>query len=144
MAQDLVDKVEKTKRWTKTTSITKDFRIHGYKGEVEETSPFCFYGTDSKYIIQLMKDEQGMDQLLSNRISLYAAQVVWAVREEMARTVEDVLSRRVRCLLLDAREAMLIAPKVAEIMAKELNKDESWQKQQVDDFVNIASKYLLR
>lgn len=144
MAQDLVDKVERTKRWTKTTSITKDFRIHGYKTEVEETNPFCFYGTDSDYISQLMEDEQGMDQMLSNRISLYAAQVAWAVRKEMARTVEDVLSRRVRCLLLDAREAMLIAPKVAEIMAKELNKNESWQKQQVDDFVKIASKYMLR
>lgn len=143
MAQDLVDKVEKTKRLSRTISVTKDFRIHGYKTGIDETNPFCFYGSDIDYIAKMKKDEHGMDQLLSSSLNLYAAQVAWAVRNEMARTVEDVLSRRVRCLLLDARESMIIAPKVAEIMAKELNKDETWQKHQVNDFMKIASKYVL-
>ena len=144
MAEDLVSKVESTKKWNKTKSKTKNLKLHGYKTDIDNDNPFNFYGSDSKNISELMRNEPGMNRLISNRLNLYAAQVVWAVREEMARTVEDIISRRVRCLLLDAREAILIAPIVADIMAKELNKDETWQKQQVDSFSKIASKYILR
>ncbi|HDP55454.1 MAG TPA: glycerol-3-phosphate dehydrogenase/oxidase [Bacteroidetes bacterium] len=144
MAEDLVSKVESTKKWNKTRSKTKKLKLHGYKTDMDNDDPFSFYGSDSKNISELMNNEPGMNRLISNRLNLYAAQVAWAVWEEMARTVEDVISRRVRCLLLDAREAIRIAPSVAEIMAKELNKDETWQKQQVDSFAKIASKYILR
>ena len=144
MAEDLVSKVESTKKWNKTKSKTKNLKLHGYKTDIDNDNPFNFYGSDSKNISELMRNEPGLNRLISNRLNLYAAQVVWAVREEMARTVEDIISRRVRCLLLDAREAILIAPIVADIMAKELNKDETWQKQQVDSFSKIASKYILR
>ena len=71
------------------------------------------------------------------------AEVIWAVRHEMARTVEDVLARRVRALFLDARAALDMAPLVAQLMAKQLNKDEHWQNAQVIEFKNIARGYLL-
>ena len=71
------------------------------------------------------------------------AHVAWAVREEMAETVEDVLARRVRALFLDARAAMAMAPKVAAIMAREAGKTEEWQRQQVHDFVELAKGYVL-
>ena len=71
------------------------------------------------------------------------AEVVWAVREEMAQSVEDVLARRVRLLFLDARAAIDSAAKVASVMAKELGKDEQWQKEQVEAFLSIAKHYLL-
>jgi glycerol-3-phosphate dehydrogenase len=83
-------------------------------------------------------------QLISSRLNIYAAQVIWAVRFEMARTVEDFLSRRVRALLLDAREAMLVSPKVATVMAAELGKDKQWEEDQVKEFEKVASKYILR
>ena len=66
-----------------------------------------------------------------------------AVRNEMAVTVEDFLSRRTRSILLDARESILVAPIVAEVMAKELGKDKEWEKSQVEQFQNVAKKYLL-
>ena len=65
-----------------------------------------------------------------------------AVREEMARTVEDVLSRRRRLLLLDAHAAIGAAPAVAELLAKELHKDEAWQHAQVAEFTELARGYL--
>jgi glycerol-3-phosphate dehydrogenase len=34
------------------------------------------------------------------------AEVAWAIRYEMARTIDDVLARRVRLLFLDARAAI--------------------------------------
>ncbi|SFI06360.1 glycerol-3-phosphate dehydrogenase/oxidase [Planctomicrobium piriforme] len=66
-----------------------------------------------------------------------------AVRNESARTVEDVLSRRCRLLLLDARAALSVAPQVAHIMARELGRDAAWESAQVELFRTIASTYLL-
>ena len=66
----------------------------------------------------------------------------WAVREEMARTLDDVLSRRIRCILLDARESMRIAPEVAAIIARELGKDKAWEQQQVNEFIELAENYV--
>ena len=63
-------------------------------------------------------------------------------REEMACTVEDVLSRRTRTLLLDARAAMELAPTVAAALAMELKRDESWQRAQIDSFRALAQQHL--
>jgi glycerol-3-phosphate dehydrogenase len=68
--------------------------------------------------------------------------VVWAAREEMARTVEDALSRRTRALLLNARAAIAMAPRVAALMAAELGRDEAWQHAQVEAFTTLARQYL--
>jgi glycerol-3-phosphate dehydrogenase len=73
-----------------------------------------------------------------------AAQVFWAVRHEMARSVDDVLSRRVRVLSIDARAAIRMAPAVARVMAGELGRDERWQAGQVAEFTSIAERYLPR
>jgi glycerol-3-phosphate dehydrogenase len=70
------------------------------------------------------------------------AQVVWAVREEMARTVDDVLSRRTRDLVVDARAAIEAAPVVSSIMAAELGRDEAWQRSQVEAFRVVAETCL--
>ena len=70
------------------------------------------------------------------------AEVVWAVREEMARTVEDVLARRTRALLLGARVSIEAAPRVAELMSQELKRDSDWQKQTVQQFKEVAQGYL--
>jgi len=60
----------------------------------------------------------------------------------MARTLEDVLSRRTRALLLGARASIEAAPRVAELMARELKRGEDWQKQTVRDFKEVAQNYL--
>ena len=69
------------------------------------------------------------------------AEVVWAVREEMARTVEDVLARRVRILFVDARRAVQAAPRVAQLLAAELGYDEVWERAQVEQFTRLAEHY---
>ena len=60
----------------------------------------------------------------------------------MARTVDDVLSRRVRALYMDAKASVEMAPKVASIMAKELNKDSKWEEDQVNEYASIAKNYI--
>jgi glycerol-3-phosphate dehydrogenase len=71
-------------------------------------------------------------------------QVLWAVENEMARTVEDVLSRRTRALLLNANESIRIAPQVAKIMAAQLNKDDKWARQQIEEYTKLANQYILK
>ena len=61
----------------------------------------------------------------------------------MAKTIEDVLSRRTRCLLIDAKECIKIAPTVAKIMSSELNASENWEQEQIKLFLNLAKNYHL-
>ena len=142
MAQDMIDRVEKVKKWPKTKSKTKNFKIHGYNTDTDHLDPMYVYGSDKDKILELSKSEPGMDLVLSDSLNLIKAQVVWAVREEMARNVEDVLARRTRSLFFDAREAIKIAPAVASIISKELGRDHEWEKNQVSDFIKVASTYL--
>ncbi|MGI8908836.1 MAG: glycerol-3-phosphate dehydrogenase C-terminal domain-containing protein [Candidatus Sumerlaeaceae bacterium] len=66
-----------------------------------------------------------------------------SVRHEMARTVEDFLSRRTRALILGARMSVEMAPAVARIMAKELGQDEAWQREQVRAYAALAAGYMM-
>ena len=82
-------------------------------------------------------------QPLHPRLPYRRGQVVWAARHEMARTVEDVLARRTRALLLDARAEIEAAPVVARLMAAELGRDGAWATAQVEAYTAIAQGYVL-
>jgi glycerol-3-phosphate dehydrogenase len=71
------------------------------------------------------------------------AEVIWAIRQEMARTLEDVLARRTRALFLNARAALAMAPAVAELMASELDWDKVTHAKQLAAFREVASNYVL-
>jgi glycerol-3-phosphate dehydrogenase len=71
------------------------------------------------------------------------AEVVWAARHEMARTVDDVLARRTGALSLDAKASVAMAPAVAQLLAAELGRDALWQRRQIADFTAIASGYMV-
>ena len=70
-------------------------------------------------------------------------EIAWIIRNEMPRTVEDVLARRLRILFMDARAAKEMAPAVAEMMAGERSKDETWSRSQVEQFNSTAANYIL-
>jgi glycerol-3-phosphate dehydrogenase len=76
------------------------------------------------------------------RLEYTKAEVIWHAREEMAQNVEDVLARRTRALLLDARAAMEAAPVVAALLAGELGKDESWAQESAEAFRKVAAGYV--
>lgn len=142
MGEDLVDKTEKNHGWFNIPSKTTHLKIHGYKENVDHNNPLYFYGSDEEKIVKLSKEE-GMSETISSSLKVIKAQVVWSVRNEMARTVEDVLARRTRCQLLDARESIKMAPKVAEIMAQELGYDKAWEEQQISNYEKVTSNYIL-
>ena len=142
MGEDLVDKAEKKQAWNTRLSKTRHLKIHGYMTDIDRSNPLHFYGTDMDEVLKIASEDD-MDTLLSPVLGVMKAQVVWAVRNEMARTVEDVLARRVRCQLLDARESIRMAPEVAKIMAKELGENETWILNQIVDYESVTAHYIL-
>jgi glycerol-3-phosphate dehydrogenase len=101
------------------------------------------YGADALSIREIANTEPDFGERIHPELPYVGAEVVWAAREEMARTVEDVLARRTRALLLGARASIGAAPRVAELMARELGKDESWKRKSAEDFQKVAQGYVL-
>jgi glycerol-3-phosphate dehydrogenase len=123
--------------------VTKNLRIHGWLKHIDAADPLYVYGSDALFIKRLMEKDPGLNRKLHEALPYVRAEVVWAVREEMARTVEDVLARRTRALLLDAQASIDAAPAVAEIMAAELGCPVQWQREQTAAFTELAGAYTL-
>jgi glycerol-3-phosphate dehydrogenase len=142
MAQEVILKAHYEGGLAYTRCQTETMKLHGWMKKVDFTDPLHYYGSDAAAIRFLQ--HQGYSQLIHPDLPYTVAEVFWAVGNEMAMTVEDVLSRRTRALVLDAKAAIAAAPLVADIMMKELNKDEQWKEQQLNDFYKVAEGYVLR
>jgi glycerol-3-phosphate dehydrogenase len=121
---------------------TRELHIHGYHQAAAQFGALADYGEEALVIEGVIEARPELNAVLDPALPIRAAQVYWAVRHEMARTVDDVLARRTRALSLNAKAAIRMAPAVARLMASELGRDEAWQQQQVDDFNSIAERYL--
>lgn len=143
MAEDTVDQAVALGGLSAGICKTQTLKIHGYSNDPVEDETFGFYGADLMEVSRLKRETPELDQRLHPDFPFTTAEVVWAVRHEMARTVDDVLARRLRILFLNAKAAMEMAPHVAEIMAAEMNRDENWVAQQISDFYSIARNYLV-
>jgi glycerol-3-phosphate dehydrogenase len=122
-------------------SPTVALRIHGWQaGPVDELG-YGGYGADAAAIRALAAQHPELSEALHPQFAILRAEVVWQARHEMARTVEDVLARRTRALLLNARASIEAAPVVARLLAGELGRDEAWQRAQVDAYTQLARGY---
>ena len=110
-------------------------------GAIDTSDPLHVYGTEKRRLEGLCRDDPSLAARIHSILPYLACQVVWAARMEYARTVEDVLSRRTRALILDAAASIEAAPAVARLMARELEKDSSWEIQQTDVFSRLAGNY---
>ncbi|HEY9004265.1 MAG TPA: glycerol-3-phosphate dehydrogenase/oxidase [Mucilaginibacter sp.] len=143
MGQDAVDKAIVVGGLKPEVSKTKDLPIHGSINGLDWNEHLYFYGSDRDAVLDLVNENPDWGQKIHPKYDYLRAEVIWAVRYEMARTVEDVLARRIRLLFLDAQAAIEAAQVVAELMAKELKKDATWQEEQIDSFTKLAQAYLL-
>ena len=124
--------------------LTQNLNIHGHHPNAATFGSLSFYGSDAPAIRKLIADNPTLGHSLDAQLPYVEAEVVWAVRMEMARTVEDILARRTRALFLNAKAAIRMAPRVAAILTAELNRDEHWQANQVNDFNQTAKGYLVQ
>jgi len=143
MAQDTVDQAIETAKLKPQVCLTQNLPIHGNKNDVDRTDHLYVYGSDREELLTLMNENPQWAEKLHPDMEYTRAEVVWAVRHEMARTVEDVLARRLRALFLDAKTAIEMAPIVAKLIAEQLNKDKDWENKQIIEFDKLAKGYLL-
>lgn len=141
MAEDTVNKAIEIGQLPKSPCQTKKLKVHGSTNDFIE-SHLAVYGTDAGGITNLMTENPLLNKKLVDRLPYTESEVIWAVRYEMARTVEDILCRRLRILFLDAVAAIEAAPRVAELMATELGHNEAWKTAQLSSFNQLAHQYL--
>jgi glycerol-3-phosphate dehydrogenase len=142
MAEETIDQAIVVAQLEHQPSCSENLQIHGYHHHTDIFGVLAEYGSDAIDIKELFKEEAGLEKPIY-KDSVLAGEVVWAVNNEMARTVEDFLARRRRLLFLDARASAEIAPVVAELMADGLNKDKEWQRLQVKEFQQTMEHYLV-
>ena len=143
MAQDTVDKAIEVKNLPGKACVTAHLKIHGFDEHIDHHEERHVYGSDLKAILDLEKSNPEYAEKLLPQYAFTKANVVFAVRNEMARKLEDVLARRFRLLLLDAKGAVKTSRLVTNIMAKELGKGQEWVEQEVADFAELAKIYEL-
>jgi glycerol-3-phosphate dehydrogenase len=143
MAEDTIDKAAMIAGLEDRKCMTRNMPIHGYVANVNFDDHMYIYGSDRINLQKLLGENPELSEQLHPRLPFTALEVVWAVKYEMAITLEDVLARRVRALFLDARASIEMAPRVAKIMAIEMGKTEHWQKEQVEEYVRLANGYIL-
>ena len=140
IAEDTVNTVLMVSGLSERKCNTETLPIFGFDPTTNWNDPLHFYGTEAKKVEAM--DLNG-NKSLSSKLFITKNQICWAIKNEMAITLEDVLARRTRCLFLDAHETEKIAPKVAEIMAFELNKEKKWVIQELKNFNLILKNYQL-
>jgi len=144
MAEDCVNQAATLADLPERQCVTRTLNIHGFSCIAAEFGPLAFHGADAPAIRELIDADAALGLPLDPELPYCGAEVIWAAREEMARTVEDALARRTRALFLNARAAIRMAPRAAELLAAELSRDAAWQRDQVAAFEKVAAGYLPR
>jgi len=138
MGQDAVDRALEVAGLSALPASTAQLKLHGYS-DAPALEPLKVYGTDAPHLLAL----EGSGHPLHPDLPYLEAEVRWAAQKEQARTVEDVLSRRTRALLINARASSEAAPRVAQILAEELGQSPAWQTAQVEAYRKLARGYQL-
>jgi len=143
MAEDVIDHAEMIGALAHRVCITHNLPVHGSQSDAADATHLRYYGSDAAGIRALIRDDSALGTPLHPRLEFLKAEVIWHVRHEMARTVEDVLARRTRALLLDARASIEAVPIVAALMAAEMEKNAEWAVEQVRQYRDLSAGYCL-
>jgi glycerol-3-phosphate dehydrogenase len=143
MAEDCVNQAATLARLAEKPCVTGHLNIHGFHPASEKFGHLWVYGSDAPMVRGLERSDPAWAAPLDAALPYTGAQVVWAVCHELALTLEDVLARRTRALFLNARAALRMAPRVADLMARELGRNAEWRSRQLAAFDEVAKGYLL-
>jgi len=142
MAKDAVNNAAFVAKLPIVKCRTRRLHLHGYDNEVVYGQPLSAYGSDANKILELIKENSDWSSRLHPSYVYIKAEVIWAVRMEMAMQIEDVLARRLRLLFTDVQAAMDVAPEVARLMAIEMKCSREWKEEQTAAFIEVAKGYL--
>lgn len=144
MAEDAVNQAATLARLPDRDCATRTLNVHGFHPSAERFGALSVYGADAIGIQELVAAEPRLGEPLHRALPCCGAEIVWAARHEMARSVEDVLARRTRALFLNAAAAAEMAPQAAELLARELGRDAAWCAAEVRAFRELAAAYQLQ
>jgi glycerol-3-phosphate dehydrogenase len=140
ISEDVVDTAIQMAGLPLRSCQTANLRLHGWS-EQFLASEWGYYGSDLQSVEKLADIDPSFKEKLHPNLPCRPIDVIWAVRNEMAMHVEDVLSRRNRSLLLNAQACIEIAPSVAKLMAIELGYSKEWEMREIVNFQNLAQSY---
>jgi len=143
MAEDCIDHAISQAELPPRKCVTQSLRIHGFHVAPEELAALAVYGSDTAHIRRLIETDASLGEKLHPALPYIKAEIVWAARNEMARTLEDALARRTRALFLNARAALEMAPSAADVMAAELGWSDTFKASQLALFRDVAQSYML-
>lgn len=145
MAEDALDAAMRQGILTHRPCRTHDLRLHGYVGPDQhlDDTPLTLYGSDADAIMKLAADNPELAGQVHPAFPWTWAQVQWALDNELAESLEDVLARRLRMLFLDAKAAEASAPAVADFMAKRRGWDQARRDAEVENFQQLCRQYQL-
>lgn len=129
MGQDVIDTAIRLHGFKAKVSCTADLRLIGAdrrqgvrQMQLEQESCFSsldLYGDEREYLEQLIAERPELGERLVAEHSYTKAEMVWGIRREMARTIDDLLFRRTRLGLLDSQRAQEAIPIVRGILRDE-------------------------
>ena len=143
MAEDCVNQAATLARLPEKPCVTEHLNIHGFHPSSGKFGRLWMYGSDAPFVEQIDGSDPALAEPLDGELPYTSAEVIWAVREEMARSIEDVLARRTRALFLNSHAALRAAPRVAHVMAAELKQDAKWEAEQLESFRRTAAHYVV-
>ncbi|MDD3181166.1 MAG: glycerol-3-phosphate dehydrogenase/oxidase [Opitutaceae bacterium] len=142
MAEDVIDHGEMVAGLERRRSPTETLQIHGWTHAPISEKNLQPYGADAPRIADLFESDPALAAPIHLRLPYQRGEVLWHARQEMARTVEDVLARRTRALFIDAQASIEAAPAVAQLLAGELGHDRAWCEAQVEAYRSLARGYI--
>jgi glycerol-3-phosphate dehydrogenase len=143
MAEDTVDIAARTGRLIHSDCRTEDLAIHGFAWQRDPHDPYFIYGSESDKLHALEQNNPQLKEKIHPLLPYTFAEIEWAIQEEMAITLEDVLARRTRSILLNAKASIEAAPKVVEFMAAKLNHNNHWKEEQLKSYKVFAKGYII-
>jgi glycerol-3-phosphate dehydrogenase len=141
MAEETIDRGIKAGKLEKRRCVTRNFRLC-QDNTMSKTDRLKIYGNQSVEIEKMIEQQPEFGNLLDPGLPYTKAEIIWICRNEMPRTLDDVLARRTRALFLDVKASVKIAPEVADIMMQELDLSYSWKDEQLRDYNKLVLNYL--
>jgi glycerol-3-phosphate dehydrogenase len=98
------------------------------------------FGSEVQTIQQLIAGDASLAEPLIIGLPYLRAEAIFAIRFEMARTLDDILSRRTRARIINRPASLASARAVAQLMASELQWDDAEVERQVANYVDSCAK----
>jgi glycerol-3-phosphate dehydrogenase len=141
MGEDAIEACGKFLKAKWKRSRTEKLKLHGYMDAVDRDDPLLPYGSDKEIIQKIAEEKSSYAKKIHPKLPYIMAEVIFALRHEMAFRLEDVFCRRTRALFLDSKSTLEAAPEVAKVLAAELGFDEDWIQKELEAFHEVAKNF---